>query len=113
MISRNDKIFKEYIDRMTDRMFKILPLFEENNEGLSLYIQSLIFELNGLPYVVGGLEHLDSDYINLLSTLESLYDESIVQCDKEDTHNLIRREVFKSMNIVKAIGDKATESGDK
>ena len=113
MISRNDKIFKDYIDRITDRLFKILPLFEENNEGLSVYIQSLIFELNGLPYVVWGIEQLDSDYINLLATLESLYDESVVMCDQEETHNLIRREVFKSMNIVKVIGEKATESGDK
>lgn len=113
MITKQDKLFKEYINKLTDRTFKILPLFEENNVGLTLYIKSLIFELNGLPHVINDLNNLDSEYISLLATLESLYDEAVLNNDDEKTHSLIRREVFKSMNIVKLIGEKATESGDE
>jgi hypothetical protein len=109
-MNKNSKLFKEYVEKLIDRTYKILPLYEEENEGLSKNIQSLLFELNGLPYVVDGV--LDSDYIILLATLESIYDETIVHTNDEEAHSLIKREVFKCVNIVKKIGESITESGD-
>lgn len=118
VISKSNKLFNEYISEMVDRVYKILPLYEENNEGLYKNIQSMIFELEGLQYVVG--EILDADYIVLLATLESLSEEALfinlfvgdVKSEIDINHPVVRREVFKCINIVKKIGENATESGD-
>jgi hypothetical protein len=112
MISKNDKLFNEYLHKLVDKIYKILCLYEEGNEGLTKNIHSLIFELNGLTHVVKNM--LSADYIVLLATLESLYDEALI-ADKQDddSYNLFRREVFKCISIVKKIGESATESGEE
>jgi lipid II:glycine glycyltransferase (peptidoglycan interpeptide bridge formation enzyme) len=109
MINKSDILFKEYISNLVDRIYKILPLYEEQNEGLFKNIQSLIYELNGLTHVIEGC--LDSEYLTLLATLESLSDDALVM---DDNKEVVRREVFKCINIVKKIGEKAIdESGDR
>lgn len=112
MIKKSDPIFHDYISKLVDRIYKILPLYEERNEGLFKNIQSLIFELNNLPNVVE--KTLDADYIVLLATLESICDEALFMTEEEDeyTHSLVRREVFKCVNIVGKIGERAIKDGD-
>lgn len=113
MINKNSKAYKSFIKKLTDRVYKILPLYEEKDQGLTVYVRSLIFELEGLPSVIDGSR--DSEYISLMATLESIYDEFLL-CDFDEigseTHGLLRREVFKCANVVKKIGESITESGD-
>lgn len=112
-MNKNSRAYKTFIKKLSDRVYKILPLYEEKDKGLDKYVRSLIFELEGLPSVIDGSR--DSEYITLMATLESLYDEFIL-CDFEDKgteiHGFVRREIFKCTSIVKKIGESIIESGD-
>lgn len=92
-----------YFDSLIDKIFKILPLFEENNAGLSQNIDSLVdYELNGLHIQLGELGN-SNDFTVLLLTLKS-----ISQHVNENTisHKDMRREIFKCITLVKKMKDK-------
>jgi DUF1009 family protein len=99
MMMKNKIMFERYLGNLVDRIYKILPLYEEQNEGLFKYIQSLVFELNGFHYVVNN--GLSYHYLSLMATLESLSDESLLS-DKENKEE-VKREVFKCIDITKKI----------
>jgi hypothetical protein len=103
-IELSSEHFNNYLSKLKNRLFKILPLFEEKNDGLYLYIDSLCFELYGLQYVVNGIEQ-SNVYIGLLATLESLLDESIIH---EKGDKFIRSEILRIVNVV----DKLKEEGE-
>jgi hypothetical protein len=100
MISNNERLVG-YLDTLINSVFKVLPLYEENNEGVDTYVESLIFELYGLENVV-NMES-SSEYISLLSTLESIKKE-VAKTNSEK--KIIKREVFKSINIIKTMLNK-------
>ncbi len=93
----------EYIDRLKNSVFKILCLFEENNEGLSQNIDSLIYEMYGLQYIVS--KEKIPVIISLISILEHFYDDSI---QPEPDIKVIRREVFHCMDLI----EKSFKVGD-
>lgn len=103
-IQMDSTLYVNYLGVMKDRVFKIIPLIEEKNDGLYKYIDSLVFELYGLQYVVSGVRE-SHDYISLLSTLESIQDEMII---KEKDFSFIRSEVFKSLGTI----DKLIRKGE-
>lgn len=105
MINHNNPMFFSYLENLKNRLFKIIPLFEESNEGIYKYIDSLLFELGGMIYVVKELEN-NSMFLSLIATLESLLDESLAG---EYNIHLIRREVFRCLNIVEKLQQKAGE----
>lgn len=108
-INISSRMFANYLESLVDRTFKILPLHEEDNEGLFKYIQSLSHELRGLQGVISRLD-VDSDYIILLATFETLSEEILLYGEMDS----IKREIFKCISIIKRIRDKATlESGDE
>jgi hypothetical protein len=103
-IKQDSILHINYLTVLKDRVFKILPLVEEENDGLFKYIDSLVFELHGLQYVIDGL--MDShNYLSLLATLESIQDELIVQ-NKDSS--FIRSEIFRSLGTV----DKLIQKGE-
>lgn len=99
MITRDGTLFNNYIEVTKSRVFKILPLLEENNEGLYQYIDSLLFELYGIQYVIEAVKE-SYPYLSVLATLESLLDEIIVN-NRE--HIFIRSEVFKMMTLLERL----------
>lgn len=103
MIQNNDKLVV-YLNSVVNSVFKILPLYEEQNIGVKTYIESLLFELYGLEDAV-ALEH-SYEYISLLSTLESVKKE-VAKPDSKKT--IIKREVFKCINIIKNMVGKLEE----
>lgn len=105
MINQNNPMFFSYLETLKNRLFKIIPLFEENNEGIYKYIDSLLFELGGMIYVVKELKN-NSMFLSLIATLESLLDESLAG---EYNISLVRREVFRCLNIVEKLQQKAGE----
>jgi hypothetical protein len=106
-IDEKSKIFINYSSSLVDRLFKILPLYEEKNDGLFTYIQSLIYEFNGLVWVIESLND-NSDILVLMATLESISNDAIMfDNDKE----VIKREVFKCIDIAKRLKP-TTESGE-
>ncbi len=94
----------KYIKYLINNFYKCLCLFEENNDGLTKYISSFIYELEGLVYRLGE-EH--SDVIQtLLNILERFYDESI---EPEPDLEQIRTQVFHCTNLIK----KTFKDGDE
>ena len=92
----NKKRLIVYYDSLIDSVFKILPLYEEENIGIKTYVESLLFELYGLDSAI-RIED-SADYISLLSTLESIKKE-VVKSDSKK--KVIKREVFKCISVVK------------
>jgi hypothetical protein len=100
----NNKKLALYLDTTVNSVFKILPLYEEQNIGVATYIESLIFELDGLQDIV-AIEH-SYEYISLLSILASVKKEA----EKKDSKKpVIKREVFKCINIIKNMVGKLKE----
>lgn len=99
MIERDSTLFNNYLEVSKSRIFKILPLLEEENEGVYRYVDSLLFELYGLQYVINGVKE-SYNYLSLLCALESILDEIIVQ---ERDLKFIRSEVFRLLGTVEKI----------
>jgi hypothetical protein len=95
MINNNERL-TTYLNTVINSVFKILPLYEEENVGLETYIESLLFELYGLEKVVGMEQSYE--YVSLLSTLESV---KIEVTNKDSKKATVKREVFKCINIIK------------
>ena len=103
MINNNERLVV-YLNKVVHSVFKILPLYEEQNEGVKTYIESLLFELYGLENTI-AMKH-SYEYLSLLSTLESVKDE----ISKEDSKKkVIKRELFKCINIIKNMIGKLEE----
>ena len=86
-----------YLDsNIVDGIYKILPLYEENNVGLEKYISSLLIELYGFDNVFKTDE---IGYVSLLATLEGIK----IEVCKKDNKRTVKREVFKCMEIVKKL----------
>lgn len=94
-------ILKNYFDSLVNNIFKILPLYEEKNQGVSTYVDSLLFEINGLEDLI-DIE-VSSEYISLINTLKSIKKE--IDSNSSE-HKVIKREVFKSIGILKNITSK-------
>lgn len=90
----NDNTISQYLETVIDKMFKILPLYEENNETLDVYIESLVFELTGFISKYGGMS--TTDYISIMSTLEGIR----ITIKTEGNQPEVKREVFKCINVV-------------
>jgi len=69
MIKDNKKLIV-YLNSKVSSAFKILPLYEEKNVGVKIYIDSLIIELSSLNEVI-EIEHGD-EYLSLLATLKGV-----------------------------------------
>ncbi len=100
MIHNNDKLVV-YLNTLVNSVFKILPLYEEENVGVITYIESLLFELYGLDKAV-EVKH-GHEYISLLAILESVRMEVSKKKSKKQT---VKREVFKCINVIKNIVEK-------
>ena len=86
------KSMRKYVRGLVDRFFKILPLWETQEESLPTYLESLLLELkgfNGLMYVL----HDDRDYVSLLAILQYLID------NPETSVHIVKREVFRAISI--------------
>jgi hypothetical protein len=98
-ISRDSTLFNSYLEVSKNRIFKILPLLEESNDGINHYVESLLFELYGLQNVINGVKE-SHNYLALLCGLESILNEISV---KEKDFKFIRSEIFKLIGLIKKI----------
>lgn len=93
----DDRAIGKYLDSAVDKIFKILPLYEEKNDTLDEYIESLILELRGFVSEYGSVGV--TDYISVISTLEG------IRSMAKDRGNQpkIKREVFKCIETIKKV----------
>lgn len=83
---------RKYMRGLVDRFFKILPLWEDNEESLSEYLDSLLLELEGFNGLMYAL-HDDRDFVTLLAILRYFID-----YPETNTHT-VKREVFRAISI--------------
>lgn len=95
-----DEMLEVYFNRLIGMTFKILPLREENIQSLPTYLDSFLCEIFGLKELIYVLRE-DADFLRLLSTLQY-----IASCDETVDNATIKREVFKGINIIKALQHK-------
>lgn len=101
---KDSKRLGAYLNSVINSVFKILPLYEEKNVGVITYVESLLFELYGLEEAI-DMEH-SYEYVSLLSTLESVKKEV---SKTESKKSVVKREVFKCINIIKNMVGKLEE----
>lgn len=88
-ISKESKIY--YVDKLTNKVFKILPIIEENGkEKADIYMWGLLTDLNSTDFLFHGI------LIELITGLYSVYTGNM-------TYSENRRIIFNCINIVKKI----------
>jgi len=85
----------DYFKMLTNDIYKCLCMFEEQEGTLSIYIETLLIELNSSRRII-LME--DKDFIKLITNLEPLL--SI------EDHEPYKRQVFKCLNICKKLIEK-------
>lgn len=108
-ISKDSVVSREllynYFSTLVNSFFKILPIREDQEGSLVIYMQSLQRELLGCKELISAIQE-DAQFLSLISILQYLINNS--GCDFAD----MRREVFKAISICKKLQAKYAESGD-
>lgn len=95
MITNNHishRVIGNYFNNLVNSFFKILPMWENSEHTLPVYMKSLQFELLGCNSLISELSE-NPLYISLLSILEYLI--SSPDCPISD----VKREIFKAISI--------------
>lgn len=97
MITRNS--LRNYMRSLVDRFFKILPMWEEGEETIPTYLDSMLIELSGFRSMMFALHH-DHDFVTLIAIVQYLID------NPETTLRTVRREVFRAISICNKLSAK-------
>lgn len=95
-------IFTEYFSELKNKIFKILPMYEECTPSLNDYVASTLFELKGLAILLEN-QHNKYHLVSIISTLESIYDELYFL--EYDNQKLIKSEVFRIISLISKMED--------
>ncbi len=90
------EMFCNYLKFLIGKFFKILPMKEQKDNTLPIYLDSLLLELSGSRDLIEELKH-DGNFIVLLSTLQYFTE------NPDECVDVYRREVFKCISIIKKI----------
>lgn len=90
---------RNYMRNLVDRFFKILPLWEENEETLPIYLDSMLIELSGFRSMMFALHH-DHDFVTLIAIVQYLID------NPETSSRTVRREIFRAISICNKLSAK-------
>lgn len=93
-----NEYFANYFKFLIGRVWKILPMTEENNIHLKEYMEGLQRELIGNMNLVEELKY-DGYFITLLNKIEYLINEDY-------SHEICRKEVLESVSIIEKLQDK-------
>ena len=85
-----------YFDTLINMFFKILPLWEDHEESLPTYMESLQIEMLGFKELIVSVRE-DASYLSLLSVLQFFIDNS-----DTDVH-VVRREAFRAISLCKKL----------
>lgn len=104
MINNQDSL-RTFLSSLTGKLFKILPLYEEENVHLSSYIHSLSIQAEGFASICELAS--DPDYLSLLGTLNGMQK----QVELSNNRKTVKREVFKMINISKQLDSSFRKEG--
>ncbi len=85
-------VLNNYFRALINLFFKILPLWEDGESSLTVYMKSLQAELLGCNELLEAI-HNDSLFLSLLSILQYLIDTP--NCEV----STVKREVFRAISI--------------
>lgn len=94
----DNQFFLNYLNFLIGRVYKILPISEDEPVTLKSYLDSLVLELLGSKDLILKLKK-DASFLSLIATLQSL-------SENQYEHKVIRSEVFKCIDIIKKLIDK-------
>ena len=94
----DDEFFLNYLNFLVNRVYKILPISEDEPETLQSYLDSLILELVGSKDLILKLKK-DANFLSLIATLQSL-------SENKYSHRVIKSETFKCIDIIKKLINK-------
>ena len=100
-ISVDNELLHNYFQNLVNLFFKILPIRENEEDTLSLYIQSLQIELLGCKSIIVALNH-DPQYLTLISILQYF-----IENPNCEIHH-VKREVFHAISICNKLKAKYT-----
>lgn len=98
-----NELLGNYLFKLVDQFFKILPMKEDGEPSLKEFMRSLQLELLGCKGLIEQLSN-DSMFLSLIAILQYMIDE---ECDTAT----VKREVFKSISICKKLRKKYCGKG--
>lgn len=93
-----------YFEILVNQFFKILPMRENGEDSLPVYLESLRSELLGCNHIIMELNH-DPLFLSLISILQYLIDSPDI------TVRETKREVFKAISICNRIKAQVRNGG--
>lgn len=99
------QLIYNYFSSLVNCFFKILPIRENEEKSLVVYVESLQAELIGSGKVVEGIDS-DAGFMSLIAILQHLIDNPEYPVGK------VKREVFKAISICNRLKDKYGENGE-
>ena len=87
-----NEMFNNYLKYLVNKMFKVLPMKEQDVASLHTYLQSLQIELIGSTKLIEVLKN-DSQFLSLMNTIQFFI-------DNEYDNQTCKREVFKCIHII-------------
>jgi hypothetical protein len=90
-----NETFCNYLGFLIDKVYKILPMKEQNNITLHEYLESLQRELIGNIDLIIKLKE-DRNFLSLMSKIQYLI-------DNEYDNTICKKEVFSCINIIEKI----------
>jgi hypothetical protein len=88
-----DQVIISSLNRLTGKVYKILPMREEKCNTLDEYVVNLLRELINTNSLIESLQ-FEGDLLSLISTLEGLINNDI-------DITVCKSDVFKSLGIIK------------
>jgi len=95
-VPMSDAVLANYLRRLVNLFFKILPMRESEEPSVGVYMVSLQAELLGCTELIEAI-HEDPMFISLVSILQYLIDH------QDSDVPVYRREVFKAISICNAL----------
>lgn len=94
-----------YFQYLVDHFFKILPMKEQGECSVGVYLDSLKFEIIGFNRLFTGTDY-NASVVTLLSILQNMIDNP--DCDI----SVVRREVFHAISICNKLKEMYANRGD-
>lgn len=96
-VSVDETLVAKYFNTLVNKIFKILPIIENREESITVYMESLGVELSGFQSLLPSVGE-DPSYLSLLSIYKWL-SENVDNADEK--YKVIRREVFHAISLCK------------
>lgn len=98
-VNISEALIVEYLNMLVNKVFKILPIIENQEESISVYVESLRCELQGFQSLLPSIGE-DPTFLSFLSIVQWLT-ENVV--NDEVQYKVIRREVFHAISLCKKL----------